>query len=131
MLSRVFFAGERFRDGELLEDSLSSAGVSTSLGETGPFPLSRGAAHRDRYLARLFQDRNFCQFGPVTSHSHTVSARPDFATPSSVLFVPLSFSPCPDVNRRIDLLVIGSSECSSSRLPRRIRGRMGDQQSSR
>ena len=42
--------------------------------------------------------------------------RPDLATPSSVLLVLLAFSPCPD-NGGIDLLVIGSSECLSSRLP--------------
>ena len=42
---------------------------------------------------------------------------PDLAPPSSFLLVPLAFSPCPDVNRGIDLLAIGSSECLSSRLP--------------
>ena len=39
MLSRAFFAGERLRDGELPEDSSSSARVSTSSGIMGSFPL--------------------------------------------------------------------------------------------
>ena len=78
----------------------------------------QSTAHRGRYLLRLFQDRNFCRFGPVTGHSRIVSAKPDLTTLSSVLLVPLAFSPCLDASGGIDLLAIGSSECSSSRLPR-------------
>ena len=73
----------------------------------------RSVAHRGRYLTRLFQDRGFFQSGPATGHSRFVSAQPDLATPSSVLFVPLAFSPCPESNGGIDLLTIGRSECLS------------------
>ena len=55
-----------------------------------------------------------------TGHSYALSARLDVATPSSVLLVPLTFSPCLNANRGIDLLEIGSLECSLSRLPRVI-----------
>ena len=78
----------------------------------------RSTAHRDHYLVRFFQDRDFFQSGLATNHSRVVSARPDLATLSSVLLVPLVFSPCPDANGGIDLLAIGSSECSSLGLPR-------------
>ena len=74
--------------------------------------------HHGRYLARLFQDHDFFQSGPTTGHSHSVSALPDLITPSSILLVPLAFSPCPDVNGGINLLTIGSSECLPSRLLR-------------
>ena len=74
--------------------------------------------HRGRYLTCLFQDREFCQSKPTTGHSHVVSARHYLATPSSILLVPLAFFSCPDANGGIDLLVIGSLECSLSRLPR-------------
>ena len=83
-------------------------------------------AHRDHYLMLFFQDHEFFQSGPATSHSHAVSASPNPATLSYVSFVPLAFSPCPDAKGGIDLLAIGSSECSSSRLPRATRHRMGD-----
>ena len=42
-LSSIFFVNERFRDGELPEDSSSSAGVLTSSGTTCPFPSSSQA----------------------------------------------------------------------------------------
>ena len=74
--------------------------------------------HRCRYLARLFQDRDFFQSGPATGHSHVISAQPDPTTLSSVLLVPLAFSPCPEANGETNLLVIGSSECSSLQLLR-------------
>ena len=117
VLSRVFFVNERFRDGELLEDRSSSTRVSTSSGTMGPFPLSR-AMHHDCYLLHLFQDHDFFRSGLVVGHSCVVSARLDLTTLSSVLLFPLAFSPCSDANRGISLLVIGSSECSSLRLPR-------------
>ena len=60
--------------------------------------------HRSRYLAHLFQDRNFFQSKLATSHSHTVSAQLNLATPSYVLLVPLTLSSCPDANGEIDLL---------------------------
>ena len=113
MLSRVFFVGERFRDAELPKDSSSFAGVSTSLGGMGPLPLSRAISCTSRQLSRcLFQDLDFFQ-----GHSHSVSTQPDLTTLSSILLVPLAFSPCPDDNGGNDLLEIGSSKCSSLRLP--------------
>ena len=48
-----------------------------------------------------------------------------FAIFSSVLHVPLAFSPCPHTNGEIDLLAIGLSECLPSRLPRENRMWMG------
>ena len=77
----------------------------------------RSVAHRGRYLMRCFQDRDFFQSRLVAGHSSVVNSRPNLATFSSVLFVSLAFSPCPDANGGIDLLVIGSSECSSLHLP--------------
>ena len=74
-------------------------------------------AHRGRYLTHLFQDWDFFQFGHATGRSHAVSARPNPTTLSSILLIPLAFSPCPDANGGIDLLEIGSSKLSSSRLP--------------
>ena len=60
--------------------------------------------HHSLYLAHLYQDRDFFQSGPAAGHSHAVSARPNLATPSSILLVPLAFSPCPESNGGIDLL---------------------------
>ena len=74
--------------------------------------------YRGRYLALLFQVRDFFQSRPATGHCHAISARPDLATPSSLLLIPLVFSSCPKANGGIDLLEIGLSKCSSSRLPR-------------
>ena len=86
-----------------------------------PFPFIAGpAVHRRRYLTHLFQDHSFFQSTPVIGHSHAISTQPNLATPSSVLLVPLAFSPCPDINGEIDLLVIGSLKCSSLQLPRAI-----------
>ena len=42
MLSRVFFADERFRNGELLEDSLSSIGVIDVVKSNMPFLFIAG-----------------------------------------------------------------------------------------
>ena len=123
MLSRVFFVGERFRDGELPEDSSLSARVSTLSGEISPFPLSwaigyalqpqsRTSFPRLRFFSIWARNWSF-----ATGHSHAISAWPDLATPSYVLLVSLAFSPCLDANGGSDLLEIGSSECSSSRLP--------------
>ena len=95
MLSRVFFANERFRDGELPKDSSLSAWVSTLSGAMGPGNL---LGIGGRYLARLFQDRYFFQSRPATGHSHAISAQLDLATPSYVLLVPIAFSPCLDAN---------------------------------
>ena len=110
MLSLVSFDGERFKDGELLEDNSPSVGVSTSSGTTGPFPLSWviNCASRS-VLAIHFQDHNFFQSRLAAGHSRVVSARPGLATLSSVLLIPLSFSLCPDANGGISLLTIGSS----------------------
>ena len=80
----------------------------------------RSVVHHNSYLTHLFQDRGFFQSGPRTGRSRVVSAQPDLATPSSVLLVPLAFSPCPNIEGGIDLLAIGSSECLSSQLPRAI-----------
>ena len=96
MLSRLFLVGERFKDGELLENISSFTGVSTSLGTTGPFPLSqRSVAHCGRYLVLpcdCFRSR------AVAGRSCAVSTWPNLGTLSSVLLIPLAFSPCPDTN---------------------------------
>ena len=60
---------------------------------------------------------DFFQSRLTTGRSRAVRARPNLATLSFVLLVPLAFSPCPDTNGRIGLLAIGSSECLSLRLP--------------
>ena len=77
----------------------------------------RSAAHRSRYLTHIFQDRDFFLSRPTTGHSRVISAQLDLATLSFVLFVPLTFSPCPDAHGGIDLLATGSSKCSSLQLP--------------
>ena len=78
--------------------------------------LYRGLSttHRNRYLARLFQDSDFFRSEPTTGLSYIVSAQPNLATPSSVLLIRLTFSPWPDTSGGIYLLAIGSSEYSSS-----------------
>ena len=76
----------------------------------------RSIVHHRRYSACLFQDRNFFQSRPAIDHSRVVSARPGLVTLLSVLLIPLAFSPCPDANGGIGLLVVGSPECSSLRL---------------
>ena len=74
--------------------------------------------HRGRYLARLFQEIDFFLSRPVTGHSHIISAQPNLVTFSSVLLVPLAFSPCPNANGGIDPLAICLLECSSLQLHR-------------
>ena len=119
MLSQESFAGERLKDGELLEDSSSSVGVLTSSGTMGSFPLLREIRRVARPLSHtFFQDRYFFQSGPAAGHSHAANIQHDFATPLPVLLAPLAFSPCLDVNGGIDLLTISSSECLTLRLPR-------------
>ena len=103
-------------DRELPEDNSSSSKVSTLSGSKAPFPLSREIGCTSRLLScaslLLFSS------GLAASHSHVISARPDLATLSSVVLVPLAFSLCFDANGRIGLLAIGSLECSSLCLPR-------------
>ena len=74
-------------------------------------------AKLDYYLVHLFQDREFFQSRPLTSHFHATNVRHDLETPSPVLLVPPAFSPYLDSNGGIDLLEIGSSECLTLRLP--------------
>ena len=52
MLSRVFFVDEIFRDGELPEDSSSSAGVLMWSGAAGHFPLSQEIGYASQPLSR-------------------------------------------------------------------------------
>ena len=90
VLSQVFFANERFRDGELPEDSSSSVGVSTSLGQHAPFLYYRRlVAHHGHYLVRLC---DFFLYGLSNGNSRILSARLNLATLSSILLVPLTFS---------------------------------------
>ena len=49
--------------------------------------------------------------GLATGRSHAAGVQPDPATPSSALLASPAYSPCPDVNREIDLLAIGSLGC--------------------
>ena len=74
----------------------------------------QSVTHRGRYLMSLC---DFFRSRLAAGHSQAVRARPDLATLSFSLLVPLAFSPCPDVNGGIGLLAIGSSECSSLHLP--------------
>ena len=109
----------RFSGLRLPKDSSSFARVLTSSGTTSPFSLSRVIGCASRLLSSaFFQDHDFFQSGLAAGHSRVVSARLDLVTLSSVLLVPLAFSPCLDANGGIDLLAIGSSECSSLGLPR-------------
>ena len=90
VLSSVFFDGERFRVGELHEDSSSSAGVTMSSGTMGPFPLSRAISCTSRPLLMHLCD--FFRSGLAAGHSRAITTRLDLATLSSVLLVPLTFS---------------------------------------
>ena len=117
MLSRAFFSCEILKDGELPEDSSSSVRVSMSTGTMGSFPLLRAIGY-GRCLVRLFQDRGYFQSRPATGHSHAASVHPAHVTPSSVLLVPLTFSPSPKASGGTDLLVTGSSYCLPLRLSR-------------
>ena len=97
---------------ELPEDNSSFAGVSTSSGTMGSFPLLQVVGSQlNRYLVHLFQDRGFSLSGPTTSHSRVASFRHGLAAPSSVFLAPPVSSSCPNANGGIDLLAIGSSEC--------------------
>ena len=110
-LSRAFFVSERLKDGELLEDNSSSAGVLTLSRIMDSFPLSRAIGCTARPLSHTsFQDCSFFLSGFVTGHSPTASIRHDPITPSSVLLAPPISSPCPDTNGGIDHLAIGSSD---------------------
>ena len=100
LLSQVFFVGKRFKDGELLKDNSSSAGLSKSLEGNEPLPFIVGDRLRipASILHVFFQESDFFQFGPTTGHSPAISSRPDPATLSSVMLVLLVFSPCSDTN---------------------------------
>ena len=74
----------------------------------------RSVTHRDHYLMCLCE---FFQSRLTASHPRAVNSCPSLETLLPVLLVPLAFSPCPDANGGIGLLAIGSSKCSSLRLP--------------
>ena len=100
----------------LPEDKSSSARISTSSGTTGLFRLSLAIGCTSRPFScaslRLFS------IWAHNCHSRVISARLDLATLLSILLISLAFSPCPDANGGIGLLLIGSSERSSLHLPR-------------
>ena len=102
----------RLEDREPLKDSSSFAGVSISQGTMGSFPLLWPIRYGTRSLSRTsFQDCDSFQSEPATGYSHATSVRPAPATLSSVLLIPLAFSPSPDINGGTDLLAIGSPDC--------------------
>ena len=130
MLTQAFFASERFGDGELPKDNSSSVGVSISSRMMGSFPLLGATICAVRPLSytsfprsRLFQSR------PVTSQSHAASVQVVPTTSSSILLVPLAFSPILDANGGTDLLAIGSLDCLPLRLPQTNQIWKGDRQS--
>ena len=132
VLSQVLFVDKRFKDEELHKDSSSFARVSTSSGTISPFYLSRviGCASWPLSQASFSRSRLF-RFGPITGHSRIVSARLDLATPSSVLLVPLTFSPCLDASRELIFWRLVHRNARHRDCLGRIRRGMGDRRSSR
>ena len=99
--------------GELLEDTSSFVGVSTSSRVIGFFLYcERLDALRDLYLAGLSrQDHAFAPLGPVDDRFRVVVARLVLEIPSFVSLAPPISSPYLDANEEIDLLATGSLGC--------------------
>ena len=93
-------------------------GCQRHLGQWAPsLYWERLDAQLNRYLVHLFQDRNFFLSWSEIGRSPTTIIQHELVTPSYVLLAPPVSSPGLDVNGRIDLLVIGSSDWLTMRLP--------------
>ena len=116
MLSRAFFAGERFKYGELPEDKPSSGIDNVRDNGLLPFIMSDWM-HILTAISYIFSKNVAFFYLGRNCHSHATGVRHDLATPSYVFLAPLFSSPSPDPNGGIDLLAIGSSDCLKLRLP--------------
>ena len=100
----------RLKDRELPEDNSSSAGVSTSSGTMGSFPLFQAVGCAARALSHTYFLISQLLSGPATGHSTAASVRHGLTAPSFNLLAPPISYPCSDANGGIDLLPIGSSD---------------------
>ena len=115
MLSRAFFGAKDSRMRSCLRTTHRPLGYRRCQEQrAASLYHGRSVTHRGHYLMRLC---DFFQSRFTAGHPRAVSSCSGLATLLSVLFVPLAFSPCTDANGGIGLLEIGSSKCSSLRLP--------------
>ena len=102
----LFFVGER--SSELLEDNLSSVGVSMLSEMTGSFPLLRVTGCFAWLLSYAYFLPRSCFFqpGPANNGFPAIDVRRNYAIPSSVLLA-LPISSCLNTNKQIGLRATG------------------------